>query len=293
MLNTKIIGSWQEYVDFREGYILSSPLDTAIVTLNGKTVIIDAGAGDLTTTFVGTSLTPAQVVAQINAVVAGAAVLRAYDYGASQGTSRVIVFATSTHIIKSTGTANGDLGLSVLANSIPGAVVVTQAQVERIVGDPDVDETAAVLYDDWTAAASTGYNAVLTAAYVPANATAVRVDQLRNIGILLQFTTGATGVTDEWLPDAQIEASSVAAPTANDWFVVNTQFPFAGLVTATRAVYEANGGVMYTAPATVYRDVLTAFENNPGWKWIRVTLRETRTPDNHGTAVITITGSQR
>ena len=285
MLQSRNFGSINELIDFRNGYVIARELPAHNYNLNGLTVIVNA----VTTTFAGADLSPADVVAQINANVAGATAARAYGHaGAGQGINHALVFVGDGDVISNAGTANTVLGIPTAAPTTVGANKITDGQVTDIRYD---QAFTTIFYEDWVSSSSSGYNAVLTAGYVAG--AAVRVDQLRNIGILMQFTTGATGITDEWLPQMQVEVSDAEAPGVSDWRSINAQSVAAGVVTNTKATYVANAGAMYTAASTAYRDVLAGFENNPGWKWMRIQIKESKTPTNHGTAIATITGSKR
>jgi hypothetical protein len=116
----------QELIDYINDIVLSKQLPPTL-DLDGLTVIINDGS-DLTVTFSGTALTPNAVVAQINAVKAGAASLR--NYGQFAPSQSKLAFILDTLIVKHTGTANEILGLSttgavtVGANAIPKADIV-------------------------------------------------------------------------------------------------------------------------------------------------------------------------
>lgn len=104
----------QELEDFLNGVLLSSlpnkDLYANASSLNGLTVVYDAGAGDVTVTFVGASLSLKQVVDQINAVTAGAASVR--NYGHTAPYASFLAFVKPSLQLKGTGTANAILGLA-------------------------------------------------------------------------------------------------------------------------------------------------------------------------------------
>lgn len=287
MLLTKKFGSLDELIDFMQDYVITRELKISNPQFTGLTVIINpAGAGNQTITF-GTATSPVDMVAAINAIVPGAAELRAYGHAAYGGVTHAIAFVNPNHVIQISGTANALLGLSTAVTSTPMTSVVTPGQVVEII----IDNPIVLIYDDWVTEDALASSAALTGGFVASSE--VRVDQLRNISVLLSFTTGATGGTDEWLPQVQIEVSSEEAPAAPDWHYINTQAVSSGVVTNTRATYLANAGAMYTVHSTDYRDVIAAFENNPGWKWMRISIQESKTPTNHGTATLVIAGSKR
>lgn len=114
----------------------------------------------------------------------------------------------------------------------------------------------------------------------------VDIEKYKDISIIQELVTGATGAVDTWLPEFMVE---VSWETAGDhWAYINMEKAVAGLVTATRATYQPNGGVAYVAASTTYKDIVTAFENNPGWKRIRVSVRDSLVPTNAGVMAISI-----
>lgn len=94
----------QELLDYLNGIVLSRDLQPTL-DLNGLTLILDAS----TVTFVGNGLTPNQVVAQINAVVAGAATLR--NYGQASPPRSMLALIKAAMVVQTSGTANALLGL--------------------------------------------------------------------------------------------------------------------------------------------------------------------------------------
>lgn len=107
------------------------PLPERSHGLDGKTLIINNGA-DVTVTFSGDSLSPIEVVSQINAAVADAATLRSPGYGVTQS---YLAFDTPTHVIKHTGTANAVLGLSTSNDATVGASAVAPANIVSVTPD--------------------------------------------------------------------------------------------------------------------------------------------------------------
>jgi len=120
--------SLPEMIDYLNDIMLAKKDLEPMLDLDGLTVIVNDGS-DKTVTFSGHSLTPTEIVAQINAVKAGAASLRNYGHSSLQKPRLAFVLATLK--VKSTGTANALLGLptsggdiTVAANAIPQADIV-------------------------------------------------------------------------------------------------------------------------------------------------------------------------
>ncbi len=103
------------------GGVLSGPLN-----LDTLTLIL----GATTVTFVGTALTPNQIVAQINAAVAGAAELRNYGRQPPYGVQVAIVKAGT--VVQLAGTANALLGFSTAVARTVGASAVAKVNIVDI-----------------------------------------------------------------------------------------------------------------------------------------------------------------
>src|SRR5512137_1845935 len=89
----------QELLDYLNDIVVGKPIEPTL-NLDTLTLILDA----TTVTFVGTALTPNQIVTQINAVVAGAASLRNYGLASPPRSQLAIVKAAT--VVQVTGTAN-------------------------------------------------------------------------------------------------------------------------------------------------------------------------------------------
>lgn len=129
---------------------------------------------------------------------------------------------------------------------------------------------------------------VLTTSYVTTNE--LFIEGFKNLSVIQEFTTGATGAVDTWLPYYQIEVSRTR--TGDNWEYINAQSVAAGVVTNTRAEFVPNAGANYTAASTTYKDVITTIEDNPGWVRMRVSVKESNSgtpPTNHGLSVIELT----
>jgi len=114
-----------ELVDYLNGVVLSRDLEPTL-NLDGLTLILTGG----TTTFVGTALTPNQIVAQINAIVGGAASIR--NYGTAAPPRSKLAFILAAQVIDKDGTANSLLGLSTTADVTVGATAVAKADIISI-----------------------------------------------------------------------------------------------------------------------------------------------------------------
>jgi len=119
----------QEMMDYLNGLIGGSELSYPLA-LDGLTLIVNDGA-DKTVTFSGDALVPKEVVAQINAVKAGAVTLR--NYGYSSPPSPRLLFILAGLKVKSTGTANSLLGLPTSgADQTVGAAAVPKANIVAV-----------------------------------------------------------------------------------------------------------------------------------------------------------------
>ena len=118
----------QELLDYLDGIVLSRDLAPTL-DLDTLTLLINDG-GNKTVTFSGNGLTPNQIVAQINAISAGAASLR--NYGSASPPRSKLAFILPALVVKNTGTANALLGLSTTANVTVGATAVAKADIVAI-----------------------------------------------------------------------------------------------------------------------------------------------------------------
>lgn len=114
-----------ELLDYLNDAVVSKPLDGPL-NLDSLTLILDS----TTVTFSGTALTPNQIVAQINAAVAGAAELRNYGRTPPFGVQLAIV--KPAVVVQNTGTANALLGFSTTAAHTVGANAVAKANIVDI-----------------------------------------------------------------------------------------------------------------------------------------------------------------
>lgn len=129
----KQFNSAQELVDYLNDIVLTKSLPMKVMGLNGLTLILTSG----TTTFAdvsGEGLTLVEVVAQINAVVAGAAVLRNYGHMQSPPQSQVAIIKAA-EVLDKDGTANALLGLPTAADRTVGANAVVKADIVQITSD--------------------------------------------------------------------------------------------------------------------------------------------------------------
>jgi hypothetical protein len=130
---TRTFDNPQELVDYLNDVIVGSPVGHGPFNLDGLKITIDGSE----VTFSGTELRWPAVVAQINAVKAGAATLRNYGHQ-SPGNPR-LTFTTPTHVLLGSGagaTANPLLGLpgadtTVGANAVALADVLTVFHLEN------------------------------------------------------------------------------------------------------------------------------------------------------------------
>jgi len=129
----KQFNSAQELVDYLNDIVLTKNLPMKVMGLAGLTLILTAG----TVTFVdatGEGLTLVQIVTQINAVVAGAAVLRNYGHMQSPPQGQVALIKAA-QVIDKDGTANSLLGLSTAADVTIGANAVAKTDIAQITSD--------------------------------------------------------------------------------------------------------------------------------------------------------------
>jgi hypothetical protein len=135
---------WEQYrftdaeqmINFLNGALIGSQNIGAGADVDGLTLIIDIGGGDVTVTFAPAKnrlWTAAEVVAQINASFAGLARVYSHNRPNQQPPMidrRVLLERVGALTVKSTGTSNGVLGFSTTAHTV--AVIVAQAEVQRI-----------------------------------------------------------------------------------------------------------------------------------------------------------------
>jgi len=121
--------SLQELLDYLNGVVLGRELSPTL-DLDGLTFIVNDGT-DKTVTFVGNGLTPNVVIAQINAVKAGAVTLR--NYGQTAPPQSRLAFILAALKIKSTGTANALLGMPTSGGDVTiGAGAIALADIVAI-----------------------------------------------------------------------------------------------------------------------------------------------------------------
>lgn len=129
-------------------------------------------------------------------------------------------------------------------------------------------------------------SAALTGSFVAGKE--IALEGFKKIALIQEFTTGATGASDTWLPEYQIEVSR--STTGDNWAYLNTQGVTGGAVTNARATFKPNGAANYTAASTANKDIITELDNH-GYKRIRVSVREGASPSNQGTATIILTAN--
>ena len=130
----KQLNSAQEMADYLNDIVLSKQLSMPVLGLHGKTLIL----GATTVTFAdasGAGLSPAQIVTQINAAVAGAASARNYGHAQSPGPQAQVAIVKATTVVQNTGTANSILGFSTTAAVTVGANAVAKADIIAITSD--------------------------------------------------------------------------------------------------------------------------------------------------------------
>lgn len=131
--------------------------------------------------------------------------------------------------------------------------------------------------------------AVLTGSYVTGKE--VAIEGFNMFSIISEFTTGATGATDTWLPNFQVEVSRTR--TGDNWEYINGEAYSTGTSTMTRVTYSPNGNALYPVASTAHKDIVVSFSDNPGWKRARVGVRETLTPSNQGSMALYLTASNK
>jgi len=133
-IKSKQFNSHQELTDYLNDIVLTKNLSMPFRNLDGLTVILDSN----TVTFAdasGEGLSPAAIVTQINAVVAGAAVLRNYGHAQSPGPQVQVALVKPTMVIDKDGTANALLGLPTAADKTVGSAAVAKANIIDITSD--------------------------------------------------------------------------------------------------------------------------------------------------------------
>jgi hypothetical protein len=116
----------QELLDYLNDLVVGLPLQPTL-DLDGLTLIL----GATTVTFVGTALTPNQIVDQINTVVTAAASIRNYGQSSPPQSRLAIVKGTTT--VQTSGTANALLGLPTSGTApVVGANAVANADVVAV-----------------------------------------------------------------------------------------------------------------------------------------------------------------
>lgn len=110
----KTFNNPEELVDFLNGAVSSKLLDGRMYGLHGKTLIINDGSADRTTTFAdatGAGLTPHDILAQIRATDASMVAVKLRMYG--QAPQRpILVVDEQGFVVKGTGTANSMFAFS-------------------------------------------------------------------------------------------------------------------------------------------------------------------------------------
>lgn len=124
----------QELVDYLNDIVLSTQLSIPVMGLHGKTLILDIS----TITFSdpsGAGLSPAEIVAQINNVVADAAALRNYGRAQSPSPQVQLAIVKAGTTIQPSGTANPILGFSTTTARQVGSNAVLPANIIQITSD--------------------------------------------------------------------------------------------------------------------------------------------------------------
>jgi hypothetical protein len=128
-----------QLVDMLNGVLVGSVnLHEDGADIDGKTIIIDVGAGDVTVTFapaLGRNWTLEEIVTAINAHVSlpsntAKAYLTEYNRAGSSADRRLSLSTDSGCIVRSTGTANTDLGLSAVSDT--EQLITAEAAVKSI-----------------------------------------------------------------------------------------------------------------------------------------------------------------
>lgn len=133
---TRIFHSTRDMLDFLNGAIISPVLAPAEgLNLDGKTLIVDIGAGNVTVTFTakGSLWTMAEIVAEINgtATLTGLSskLLISQDHAQYQpGRSQLKLDRDGALTVKSTGTSNADFGFSTTADTVSTEYADTDVQ---------------------------------------------------------------------------------------------------------------------------------------------------------------------
>lgn len=125
-------------------------------------------------------------------------------------------------------------------------------------------------------------SAVLTASYVSGKE--VFIEGFEHLAVIAEFTTGASGATNEWSPNYQIEVSRTR--TGDNWAYLNRETYSSPEVSLARTVINhAATPPAYTSASTPFKDVIAELQNK-GYKRIRVSVKDESTPTNAGSMAL-------
>lgn len=152
---TATFESLEAMIDYMNGALIGTVnLDPEGADVDGKTLIIDAGGGNVTCTFApakGTNWTLEEIVAKIEATVGleGLASIKILKVGHSAFPKdrRLLLEGDPAIIVRGNGTANAELGYAEGATPADDTtqVITPQAAVERAYRNEDGQDTWTVL----------------------------------------------------------------------------------------------------------------------------------------------------